>query len=473
MPSRDPRRRGIDRDLVKGVTEAHSHGRYHTAKTTKGQRLFMSATDRIALWRDSNGVGKSVALALLAHDCCRGFDRFGTGLIKKPSSVMVSGTSWEQMTPLMEKLWEFAPRDELSPKQRWDPGRAITGKPPRLVYVDGPGAGNVIQLATYKQGSTRIAGFQVGGMILDEPPPEAFYGEAVPRVLAAGGWMRLGFTPTIESPPLEYLWKKVDEGQVREYNWGISEEACLLEGAPNSWKTQDEIDEWSRSLLDAERAMRTGLSRYPLVGGRAFMSFDQGTMVRDEFPIGHVAIAVGIDYGSDSGAQVAVLSAVRIVDGLPQFWVLDEYVADGNTSVDNDAKAIVEMLLRNNLSVDDVDQWVGDRRYGGKQWGGAKDNELLEQAFMRLLKRAGGALGFTIETAYKPKGSVYEGVKIVHAAMMRNGFVARPRCKKTIEALQQWAWRDDEHKHKIDALRYGAVTLVRRQGYGPSKVRLY
>jgi phage terminase large subunit-like protein len=463
----------LDLDIVDSLTEAHSHGAYHTAMTTKGQRLFMSATDDVALWRDSNGIGKSVALALLAHDACRGFDRFGTGAITKPVNVLVAGTSWEQMVPLMEKLWQFAPRDELHPKCGFDPGRGITGKPPRIVYTSGPGAGKVIQLATYKQGSARIAGAQVGLLILDEPPPEAFYGEAVPRVLRGGGKLRLGFTPTVESPPLDYLWKLIEEGRVHEYNWGISEEACWLEGAPTPWKSQEELDAWEEQLLPAERAMRTGRSRYPLVGGRAFMSFDQATMVRDEYPLGQLAIAVGIDYGADSGAQVAELSAVRIVDGFPQFWALDEYVADGNTSVDQDAKAIVEMLKRNHLELGDVDQWVGDRRYGGKQWGGAKDNELLTQAFCRLLGRPMGSLGFTIETAYKPKGSVYEGVKIMHAAMMRNQFVIRPRCKKLIDAVQQWAWRDDEHKHKIDAYRYGAVSLVRREGYGPSKIRMW
>ena len=130
------------------------------------------------------------------------------------------------------------------------------------------------------------------------------------------------------------------------------------------------------------------------------------------------------------------------------------------------------MLRRNNMRIESVDRWVGDRKHGGKRWGGKKSNALLIQGFERELRLPIGTLGFRIHTAWKPAGSIYEGSRILHSAMLRGDFTVHPRCKQLIEDLRLWEGDDDEHKHGIDSLRYGAVELVTRRLYVPQAVRI-
>jgi hypothetical protein len=155
---------------------------------TRPQRLFLQDDFPIACWRDGNQLGKSTALAVWAHDCARGVNRFFR-TARPPVRIVVMGTSHEQMEPLYEKMWFYAAKDELDPRCGYDPGRAITGKPPRLVYVRGPGKGSVIVFGTYKQGASRVAGSTVDGFLLDEPCPETIFGEVRPRVLRRRGWI--------------------------------------------------------------------------------------------------------------------------------------------------------------------------------------------------------------------------------------------------------------------------------------------
>lgn len=451
---------------------------YHWVELTSQQRQFMASKRRVSLWRDANQKGKSYALALMAHDACRGVARYAPLVMKPPLEVIVAGTSWEQMEPLMHKCWDLAPHEELDPKNGYDLGRGITGKPPRLVYTSGPGKGSVINFATYRQGPGRIAGGTKAVVILDEPPTAAFYGEAYPRIVKLGGRMRIGFTPTMESPNLDYLWTKVDAGEIEEMCWGMSEEACQLEESPGvpsmtaPFYTQAQIDEMEMGYLAQEREMRMGRSRYPVAADRYFMSFDDN-MITTTFPPGRVDIAIGIDHGSVAGSQIAVLIAVALTsDGRPLIWVLGEAVANSSTKPEEDAQAILDMLERAQLSWENVDLWVGDRRHGGRHWGGAKSNDDLSRELARLLGCKPDECPFYIETAKKPKGSVWSGTTTIHACQQRGHFEIHPSAEAVITSFRQWQGADDEYKHAIDALRYGAIGLLKRRGYGTGKVRL-
>jgi len=51
--------------------------------------------------------------------------------------------------------------------------------------------------------------------------------------------------------------------------------------------------------------------------------------------------------------------------------------------------------------------------------------------------------------------------------------MVHPRCKGLIDDLLKFDGREaSEHKHAIDALRYGAVELVSRRLYNPTAIRL-
>ena len=131
------------------------------------------------------------------------------------------------------------------------------------------------------------------------------------------------------------------------------------------------------------------------------------------------------------------------------------------------------MLRRQGMNYHSVDRWVGDRKYGGKRYGGKMGNNRLMRALEREIGVGAGSLPFTIRTAHKPRGSVYEGCSILNECMIHNGFYIDPRCKQLIKSLQHFTFKDDENKHAIDALRYGAIELITRRLYAPSKLKMY
>ena len=84
-----------------------------------------------------------------------------------------------------------------------------------------------------------------------------------------------------------------------------------------------------------------------------------------------------------------------------------------------------------------------------------------------------GQLPFSIRTAHKPRGSIYEGCSILHEAMLRQNFLIHPRCVQLVKSLREFRFKDDDSKHAIDALRYGAVELITRRLYAPHKLKMY
>jgi phage terminase large subunit-like protein len=447
------------------IAEAIHGQAYHWARFTKPQRRFMSCQEPAALWRDANGVGKSIALAILAHDACRGHGRFTNPIKRPPVKVIVCGVSWDQMVPLMEKIWDYAPKDEIDPRNNFEPGRGITGKPPRIVYTSGPGKGSVISFATYKQGSQRIAGAQVALVILDEPPPELFLGEALPRVLRNGGRLRIGFTPTLESPPLDYLWKKIDEDKtISEYNFGLTEEACWLEGAPRPWKTQAELELYEKSLLGPEREMRTGRSRYPLVGDRWITAFEDRHIaeVLPQWPQPDFEWAVGIDYGIAPGKTVAgLVGCFQPFGDPPVVFFHDVYKAEGVSSIEDDAVGILSMLSRNGLRYEDVAKWVGDRKAEARVQGIEKSNQDLRGAMAHLMRRPWDRMR-PIKTPKKSLGSPVRGGELINTLFAQNRATVRPHMKPLIDAFRLFNG-DKKHdtKDAFDAFSYATQELAK------------
>ena len=174
-------------------------------RLTKCQESFLSDDAPIAIWRDGNQIGKSTALAYDLIERCRGTHPF-IKTHRPPIRALVISVSLEQMAPLMEKIWQLTPKDEIDERCGYDPGRGITGKPPRLVFTEGPGKGSTISFATYRQGATRIAGGTYHIVICDEPPPEEMFGEVMPRVMKERGLIRVGLTPTPDMPEQGWLW---------------------------------------------------------------------------------------------------------------------------------------------------------------------------------------------------------------------------------------------------------------------------
>lgn len=435
---------------------------------TPPQEQFLRCTAPIALARSGNQLGKTtMGLVDCIYRCLGGHPY---QLVKAaPIEAWIVVVSWEQSLGIQQKLWNLLPKDAIEPDTEFIPGKGFKGKVPIVRFRNG----SILRIRTVNQGALALAGSTIDYVLIDEPPPQAIWSELVPRVMRNRGRIRVTLTPI--GAPLGWLRDLVDKKIVTDLHFPLTvENTTPLGGRP--LLEEEDIRRMESQILPMERRQRihgdwdAGFSE-----GRIFSGFDPEAHVSDLLPEGECQVGIGIDHGSEGGSQVATLCVVSReggVEGNPRFWILDQTISNGTTTPEQDARDILNMLRRNNMRVESVDRWTGDRKHGGRRWGGKKSNALLMQGFERELRLPIGSLGFRIHTAWKPAGSIYEGVRILNSAMLRHDLVVHPRCKQLIEDLKMWDGADDEHKHGIDSLRYGAVELVTRRLYVPHAVRI-
>lgn len=395
---------------------------------------------------------------------------------------MVVGVSRAQMIPLQKKIWELAPPGEVDPGNAFRPGFGITGNPPRVVFVDGPGKGSVIHIATYKQGSQRIAGATLHFVVMDEPPPEAMYAEIVPRVKHHRGQIRIGMTPTPDMPDQSWLRELVDAGQISEHNFGISADACWPEGALFPWTTPEEVATFEASLIEEQREMRMRGAWDPVVTGRWLSSFLPSANVSAERPPESAFYGLGIDHGTAVGKQAAVLIGVAARHSeRPRVWYMGEYTTDEASTPEDDALGILEMLEACEVPFDAVDLIVGDIDARSKRDDATKSNKLVRRELARALERPTRDVQY-IAPVKKFAGSVAYGLRLMNTLFARRDDDGRPsalihpRCAKLIRAAQQFA--GDSHdplKDVLDAGRYiteMSLRQTRRPGFRTARGRL-
>jgi hypothetical protein len=391
-----------------------------------------------------------------------------------PVKVLVMSFSREQMVPLHEKLWELLPKDEIDDKVAFEPGYGFRGKPPRITFTSGEGKGSVLIFASYKQGARRAAGGTFDVVALDEPVEERIWGEIQPRVLhGTPGEVWVTFTPTPDSPPLDYLRKMVEDGRVREMvtdltlaNVTLSDGRALLDQAG--------IDTYAGSLLEVEKDMRLRGGWDIIATERALDNWGPHCIGRSRAPAGAI-VAVGIDHGAGSGKQAAALLAITDAQGLePRVWLLAEHLAEGFTTPDIDAQAILDMLQRAGLNYDNVDVWVGDRASGMNKYDVRKSNGDLQRQLARLIGRPMESTK-RIEVPYKWDGSVMYGFRLVNAMMGRRDdgavegdkmggahFQVVANCPKFANAASKWKWNPRApEKDILDAVRYPIEKIVK------------
>lgn len=441
--------------LVQASGRRHRRNRFDYIRLTPAQREFYLCTRREALWRDGNQVGKSLALAYFVIALCLG--RHPTIKRRAPVKVMVISVSREQMIPLMAKLWELAPTDEIAYGE-WETGRGLVGKPPRLVFRNG----SEIVFATYNQGAKRVSGDTVDLVVMDEPPPEGMYGEVKPRVFRHRGLIRTVFTPTPDMPDVSWMRDRVAAERGRphgllEFNWGLSEGMLLPEGYPAPWITQEEIDEYADGLLEAERLMRVNGAWDPLVRGRYLEDFDRGRHVQhiDMRSLAGWWLTVGLDHGTVDGKQTAMLVATKgRASDRPQVAYLRETVSEGVTSPELDAEAVLDMLDSAGLGYDDVDEWVGDVPARSDRYDVWKSNRELRKELARQLRRPVKRVKF-IHEPNKWGGSLTYTCRLMNTLFKRDAALVDMSCESFIQACETFKGdRRDPLKDVLDGGRY-------------------
>lgn len=437
-------------------------------RLTQWQEDWIRLDAQFALLRAGNQLGKTtIMLWELAH-LCRGTHPHKRRY-KPPINALLLSESWEQMGRaggLMSKFWELLPKSELDPKIRLDPGRGITGKPPRIVFADGPGKGSIVSFGTYRQGAAPHAGSTLHAVFADEPPSEQVISELYPRLLRHNGMLRIGFTPVVGMPDQRHLRKLVEAGKLAERNPWLTESNCWPVGAAKPWNSQVEIDQWAGLLTAAERDMRIQGAWDPLLENAWLTNFERSTHVRRVNAPAGAYLVVGVDHGLQAGKQTAALIAVVDRQELsPYVIVLDEEIGDAVTTPAKDAESILDMLRRNGVSWRHVDEWVGDRpaetRYTMKR----KSNRLLERHLAAL---TGIREWPRFSTPRKGLASVAHGLHVINALLGTKDddgtphLTIDPRCERIAKFCELFAGNPhDPLKDAGDAMRYAVERAIR------------
>lgn len=430
---------------------------------------FMASSHYAKLARGGNQLGKTTVILWDMLCVARGVHPFRE-VPRPPNNLFLMSESWEQMGSaggFMEKLWQLTPRHEIDDGIRFEPGRGISGKPPRIVFTRGPGEGSVISLATFRQGAARMAGVTVDAVGTDEPPPGQLIDELTMRLMAKGGQLSMNFTPVLDMPDQSHLRQLVADGVVAEWNPWLTEENCWPVGAPFPWIRQAQIERSLALCSPGVRDMREKGAWERVSLDRLVAFFDRALHVaprRVEPPTG-ARLAVGMDHSTKAKRQTAALVAGANTTTLrPRVWAWAEVQSD-TVQTDRDfARSVLRMLASRDVHWRDVDVWVGDRATAPDRTLKVRSNEDIRRQLADLVGVDLEAFP-PISTPIKRSGSVEAGCHTISGvAALRTGDYQHlqidPSCEGIAAFLEHFDG-DPEHKTKDigDAFRYAVEAL--------------
>jgi len=446
------------------------------ARFTDSQLALFASDHKLTLLWGANGIGKSTALGEYATRAIASelhWQKPG------PKVVMVLGNTWSQLGSTIKYMMGGRLRSWLAPGIRYDAGMMKGQRMPVFSIVSGPGAGGELRLGTFR--ARNLAGPRADVVVTDEPLGRTVFGELWPRLLGRSGRMVQGFTPTLGTAhDVGYLWEMVDDS-TRPWAGEIHVPLTLDAVTPRGglfeipWMSQDEIDIFEAGLPEIERDLRMGRSRQPRRDAAYFSAWRPDLVVHRRLAdLNGWRVGVGIDHGSSPGSQRAIVVAVGGVGLYSHVHVLAEYQGEGRTSTREDARAILDMLARVGVAIEDVDVWKGDRAHHGDRRGGKKSNQRLKASFAEQLGFTTARRGWMeklpealryMQVPRKFDGSVWEGSEILHRLMVDDPprFSVAPECLRIQEDLANWEGScsaADPYKHGLDALRYVSVPMV-------------
>lgn len=457
-----------------------------------GQWAFLHDPSRYKMARWGNQWGGKTACGLFEVDArCRGDHPF-LDVPPPPIEAWIICASWSQSLAIQKKLWEVLDMRDLDPDTVFDELKGFRGKNPAVKYRNG----SIIRIKTTNQGGLNLASATIHLAMFDEPPSSPrIYGEITKRLMKTNGHCLLTMTPI--NAPCEWIKKLVDDEKISDHHHpftvenltpvGYDEVLRLPDGTPCD---QDWIDLIRGETLDHEAPIVLDGHWETRVEGKRFKSFrtlGKLSHIVTDIPDIDFHLRIGTDHGSGlEFSAVTVLVGIERGDPYDTVWVIDEYTSAGETTEDQDAEGIADMLIRHGLTWGSLGSVYGDRPWARK--GAAKvnmkSNERLARAICRLPRETLAAIGINpkrglpvkFQTVKRGKGhgagSVYIGEDYLHKAMVRNCFRIHERCERGIECFSKYDGKTaSEYKHWIDGLRYALDDLIfeTRQ---PSNVRL-
>lgn len=436
------------------------------------QLAFLTDDSPEKMLRAGNQIGKTTAALAEVHFQCSGRHPFRKLRRRPPIEAWVLCASWSQSLAVQKKFFAMAKRDLVN-GTRCHPINGFHANNPTAIYKNG----SVVRFKTASQDAIDLSAATIQLVLFDEPPEQTVFAELQERVKRTEGEVLWAMTPI--NRPTEYVRERVEKGLISEHHTRLTPEALIPVGETEplttelgtpmdaAWIAKQEL-----KYLPMEREVRLHGGWELRTGERTFDLFDQGEHVveLEEMPPGEWEYHLGLDHGLKAFKEVAILVAVERPKQPTDPYrviVLDEYVGEAGTSVRGDAIAIDRLLERNGLEWRELTSAWGDRVHLGGT-ADKKANKDLQRELAKLQRPPVPALSLSppIWTVKRGrganKGSVLAGCRWLYQVMATpGGFHIDARCEHTIKALDTWEFGDDnEHKDKIDALRYSLQEFV-------------
>lgn len=465
----------MDRKALVTAACILAHPWHGYCPTPVGEAFHSSAADNRYIIAGSQ-TGKTLACAreawMYAGDC-HPFrfvpKRAGLGLIAVGS---LEGTAYDGV---MRALWRTRP-DHLIDWSRttWN-GKGFVGN---FIAMKN---GNVVRIVSSRGGSTGAAGVGADWVWIDEPPKQARFSELLARVTQTDGHVWLSFTPfDSEQADLDWLRNYLEGDPERgtpaespgwdKFNMELSVAAC-------PWMSQQQVDKIvaQTPLWVADQRLR-GMWETPPVDGFFHLDMAEHGLYENRFDMdptraGAWHYRLAVDHGELATHQGVVFLGIRKFRAEHGYGVevatLGEYVNQGRTSFIEDAagmRMVMERIARVTKTprLAEPAAWamVGDVNSAGKGMAGVSANEALAQAL--------GVRKNSIEKPDKSAGSIVAGLTALRTALdtrpsrlrIAHGGDAGLSCPLLLRAMRQHSGKDDNSKHLIDALRYGAAPFL-------------
>jgi hypothetical protein len=305
---------------------------------------------------------------------------------------------------------------------------------------------------------------------VDEPPLEDKWGELVSRVRVHRGQIMLSMTPI--NRPVEWMKKRCDDGDWRDIHFELTVENCWPMGASRPFETEESIAQYIIDVPVHQRAQRVLGAWHGTTVDRwieAYLDSYEGHLSIEHPVDDHsTKLGIGIDYGLQPGKMAVQLIAVHQVGETlrPDVWFWDEVKApeDERWDAHELAKNILLMLGRNELGIQQIDTWVGDRSVSSFRSGEVSNKEV--RAHLAALLNVHVSRLKAIKTPNKVKNNEPFGVALINGLFFRNLATVHPRCEGIRAYFNHYKGHPkDKVKDAGDAGRYIVSEMVSVDGW--------
>jgi len=447
------------------------------------QIKWLSHSDRRPyLYRAGQRQGKTTAGSAELIWRCLGqhpFKRVKIPTEKDPVKCALITLSGAQGVEIQKVLHDLIPPEVLLPGQVFSARTGYRGHRPVIEFKNG----SSIVIYSNGQGPEALVGSEYDFILIDEPPDQEVYDEALARVRNTGGNVALTLTP-INGPPLPWLQKLCDDGQVVDYHSALTPESQVSPLTGQARRTKDGRV-WDATFIEYLREHTNRLiAPITLDGewerraeGQFFDAFDPNRHITTHIPAKTMEWFLGIDFASadrDLGMCAVLTGAESYRDeaGRKQtrLYVYDEVVRSGKTSMEHFAEAILKCLQDRGLQWADLDGIYADNPIStGQQTKVLTSKKELSKWIARFLGVNADYLRPRMLSAKEGIGgsNITRRTKDLRCKWFGNEIGSdrvrvHPRCVTVIKALEQWDFGDRHPlKDVLDATMYGIKPLWR------------